>query len=1347
MFEEYQICPYTGLRSFTEEESLYFKGREEHIEQATEQLQRNKFLMLTGASGDGKSSLVYAGIVPNARAGFLKSRYTQWNMADFRPERTPFKNLCRSLAKQLGIANENTVEAELQHGFSALVDLYKNSKCFIDVDAVAWRNANDAEKAVLKRSAANLIIIVDQFEEFFTNPENYHHGIPSRDSNLVLNILLETARIALDEDLPIYIVFTMRSDYIGQCAAFRSLPEYIGFSQFFVPRLNRSQLQQVIEEPATLSGNRISRRLTERLIHDIAEGVDQLPILQHALNQIWHAANMGKEEMDLIHYAMVGGMSSTELPDDQVEKFAQWFNSLTTKVKEFYSEPNLQNVLDTHANKLYESAAEKYRSTTDKELSDEDAKRIIKGTFTCLTKIDQSRAVRNRMTLVEITSVIGDPKFGTKEVAALLHIFREPGNTFIRPFILDESETQELTDDDVLDITHESLIRNWQYLEEWAEEEFNNYTISLDFEQQLKRWVESGKSSAFLLSIGPLTYFEDWFNKVKPNAFWIARYLPEDTNDEKKLSNANVFLNNANEFLKQSTRNHFVTRTIMRFGPGRIAAAIALFGLLIFGSFVTVDYFKKQNDYVIKGIRDRAAQLSGNPDIQIRSRAWLICEELKAGMVTIPEAISSIEDPIERINVSTGIATVLVYYGRTEPAKEIDQSLTISDSLLNTFEPNLVKGIEISRVLKEVNDLSKTLELAYYVNPSKKIESLKKQNAVRSAEWAHFILKSQPESFDDIDNLNVALEFGVNQHIYSQDQITELIQLLSPFEGEPDAWVNSKYSKDKICQKGFYDYGFRFRGRYQELGYLYAAAGNSERALQAVDSLLKYNQNYFQNDYATAPDNASHIAAVFYTYGQLSALDKFVRGYSVRKNISESDFYAYLLGRCKVYEFATTALDIDPRYSFNLNLGLEFSNEEQVQFFFEKYRNALGSINDREDRNYKIALSYKDEGIIQLKRLEMQGNDSLKSKYTALLDKAMELYRAANPQFLNSSISVIDVTNNDNITVARKFLFLFPDIRTPFHPNEPQLFHYFYTSGCFLNYIMDNNLFSYLYPTAEELQYFDRFFRDYGQVEPNPGYQVSNEIDYETLVALAKNLDQQGAQEVTNLDLLYLYLAREAGKRNEPDNVLYYTDKLTAEKVSALTLNSLDANNTFRLVADAISNLARQGEVLKAYRLVRIYDKPANRSMLYAYVATDLMRKGMPPAEANYLIDSARVELKRIVNRDNGQPSRFLIAYALALQNEKEKLNEGYAIIKNMGGKWIGILRMCRALGYRGQFFEAIENIPDNISDVDYANFLFNILSGYNEGRGSEISASWKQFDDNNELLFNHYIIYQNDKN
>ena len=95
---------------------------------------------------------------------------------------------------------------------------------------------------------------------------------------------------------------------------------------------------------------------------------------------------------------------------------------------------------------------------------------------------------------------------------------------------------------DVLDITHESLIRNWEYLGQWAKEEFDNYTISLDFEQQLNRWVESGKSNDFLLPIGPLTYFENWFNTAKPNAHWIARYLPEEIEQDKKLSNAKQVL-------------------------------------------------------------------------------------------------------------------------------------------------------------------------------------------------------------------------------------------------------------------------------------------------------------------------------------------------------------------------------------------------------------------------------------------------------------------------------------------------------------------------------------------------------------------------------------------------------------------------------------------------------------------------------------------------------------------------------------------------------------------------------------------------------------------------------------
>ena len=259
-------------------------------------------------------------------------------------------------------------------------------------------------------------------------------------------------------------------------------PSISDFPNFFVPRLNRSQLQQVIEEPATLSGNRIARRLTERLIQDLTEGVDQLPILQHALKQIWIAADSGKEEMDLLHYAMVGGMSVHELPDEQVQRFNEWFASLPAEIKACYHAPNLQNVLDTHTKKLYEQSPGYYFEKTGNTISAADAKTVIRTAFTCLTKIDQSRAVRNRMTLQEITNILGNPASDYQKVGAVLNIFREPANTFINPFISeDDAGSRDLQPDAVLDITHESLIRNWQYLGQWAKEEYDSHSVSLDF--------------------------------------------------------------------------------------------------------------------------------------------------------------------------------------------------------------------------------------------------------------------------------------------------------------------------------------------------------------------------------------------------------------------------------------------------------------------------------------------------------------------------------------------------------------------------------------------------------------------------------------------------------------------------------------------------------------------------------------------------------------------------------------------------------------------------------------------------------------------------------------------------
>jgi energy-coupling factor transporter ATP-binding protein EcfA2 len=1343
MFETEQICPYTGLRSFTEEESLYFKGREEHIDQATAQLERNKFLMLTGASGDGKSSLIYAGIIPNARAGFLKSKYTQWCVADFRPERTPFQNLCKAVSRQLDITNLNSVQAELNHGFSALIDLYKNSKRYIDTRSVAWQSTSDAEKAVLKREAGNLIILVDQFEEFFTNPENYHKGVPSRDSNLVINLLLEMARISLEEDLPIYVVFTMRSDYIGQCAAFRGLPEYIGFSQFFVPRLNRSQLQQVIEEPAVLSGNRITRRLTERLIHDITEGVDQLPILQHALNQVWHAADSGNEEMDLIHYAMVGGMPVKELPQEQVDRFNKWFERLPPTVRDFYHKSDLQNVLDTHTNKLYEQASTYYRSKTGNDIPEEDAKAIIKNAFICLTKIDQSRAVRNRMTLKEITDIFGNPKYGITGVGQVLNIFREPGNTFIRPFILDDPESQVLDEDTILDITHESLIRNWKYLGQWAKEEFDNYTISLDFEQQLNRWVASGKTKAFLLSIGPLTYFENWFNTSKPNAYWIARYLPEEMEQDKKLSKAKQVLGNMQEFLARSASRHVVTRTFMRYGAKRIAIALALIAVIVLSSFAINDYIQRQNNSVLKSIKEQSFQIANRPKLSLMYAVPVLTEEIKLGNITIPEAIDAVKDPLQKIRIITAIATQLVTQGRNQPRKEIMESLSLAGSLMQhlTFPAG---GEDISDGLKLIHDYEVTVGFAYYFSQDDSLKNLVMENSKMAATWAMQVFEKQPADFNDIQSLSLALENGLNHAAFTKDQVNNILEILSPFENrERTAWVINNYAHEKKLVRGFLDYGIPFNGLYQDLSYLYAATGRTNRVLQCVDSLLAYPDNFYQNDYTNYAENATNIAPIYYIYGTTASLDEFVTGYCSRKKISPEEFYNRLVSRAmmEISVRASTNFYAGGGGRSTLNLNLEFSGDNLLAFFFSKLQAEAAKLKDPGERNLNLAVYLKNEGILFAYRNEIRGKNKLATD--SLFKEAIKDYQQVPKAYLNQTISVVGSAGADFLALPRKFLFLYPDYRVPFHPFEPRSILQFYNSPSFIQYLLNNDLFDTVYDSNDEFHYFETWQLDYQIYMSFKNFLMCDPIADSTLVQLTAKMEARKANQSADLNILYLHLSDDAFNNGNASDGIKYLEQIQTDKLlNAFQYKNYDFVNEYSLeiVGTAIANLSLNNRFDLAYKLLNVFKKEVNRSSLYGYASQLISLHQQSPEIALRLLDSSRAEMNRLENPALFQPNRCQVAMALMYIDPEKNKDEAYSIIKNSTDKYNAIQFFSKAFAFKGNLYGAEQQLPALVATGDKALFLYEIMTGYNLTKQEK--ASWKKFDADEFLFSRRYLPY-----
>ena len=81
----------------------------------------------------------------------------------------------------------------------------------------------------------------------------------------------------------LFVILTMRSDYLGECARFEGFAEAVNGSQYLLPRMDDFALLRAIHEPATLYGGEIDPAVGDRLLFTAREEEDALPVLQHAL--------------------------------------------------------------------------------------------------------------------------------------------------------------------------------------------------------------------------------------------------------------------------------------------------------------------------------------------------------------------------------------------------------------------------------------------------------------------------------------------------------------------------------------------------------------------------------------------------------------------------------------------------------------------------------------------------------------------------------------------------------------------------------------------------------------------------------------------------------------------------------------------------------------------------------------------------------------------------------------------------------------------------------------------------------------------------------------------------------
>ena len=302
----------------------------------------------------------------------------------------------------------------------------------------------------------------------------------------------------------------MRSEYLGACALIPGLAEQINSSLYLTRRMTREECREAIEGPAAVIGFAIEPALVSHILNDMAalapweqdrensqlqrlsRQADQLPLMQHALSRLW-----------------------------QLARRRQPSAAATLSLQDYLGIGMLQGALDQHAKEVVGRLKE-------------PARPLVRRVFRALTAgTDLSDAVRKPMRLAELAEAASAD---IDDVRDVVDAFRARDCNFLRP-----SGGHTLLDATVIDISHESLIRQWSDLSKWFDEEARSGAF-------WSRLIDSEKRHAAgegeLLSGLDLANYRAWWEAEQPTRGWakshggkydeVDRYLKDSLEAEQK---------------------------------------------------------------------------------------------------------------------------------------------------------------------------------------------------------------------------------------------------------------------------------------------------------------------------------------------------------------------------------------------------------------------------------------------------------------------------------------------------------------------------------------------------------------------------------------------------------------------------------------------------------------------------------------------------------------------------------------------------------------------------------------------------------------------------------------------
>lgn len=247
--------PYKGLRAFQETDADDFFGREDLMGTLLDAVDEHKLVAVVGSSGSGKSSLVRAGLIPSIRSGAVAGSET-WLITDMFPGSHPFEELSYAL-ERVAVRPVGNLLEELGNGAAGLLRVVKR---------------------ILPGDDAQLLLVVDQFEELFSmvaDPE-------------IRRLFLDALAIAAtDPDSRLRTVITLRGDFFDRPLQFHRFGELMRSGLVSIPALSPDGLARAVSGPARNTGLELEPGLAAEIVRDVEGEPGSLPLFQHTLAELF----------------------------------------------------------------------------------------------------------------------------------------------------------------------------------------------------------------------------------------------------------------------------------------------------------------------------------------------------------------------------------------------------------------------------------------------------------------------------------------------------------------------------------------------------------------------------------------------------------------------------------------------------------------------------------------------------------------------------------------------------------------------------------------------------------------------------------------------------------------------------------------------------------------------------------------------------------------------------------------------------------------------------------------------------------------------------------------------------